>query len=265
MNHCFNHYYVSNTGEFRDKVCLINTLFISAVPVFFMITGYFARPGQDYKKKLKKTVIKILIPAILLSFFTYVLYPYFPKSDSLSFWEYLKSVNLKKFGIALLGLKIDSFKYTNHLWYVVALSKIMVLYPLWSLLCSEENNEKLARRIVMLLYIVSTFYKDLKKNYPSIPNIFLINIIDRTVFFFLLGYEFSNIEISKIKNVFCILSIILSCSVIYLLTKLVYIRTGKFSDYFYHYETIPCIILSCGVFITFMKLNFKNNVLYIYN
>ena len=48
------------------------------------------------------------------------------------------------------------------------------------------------------------------------------------------------------------------CMLMYIMTRCQFAVTGSFTDFFYHYQTIPCLIASFGCFGFFLSLPIQN-------
>lgn len=239
--HVLNRFYLRKSGDLRNSVLILSTVCITAVPVFCMITGYFTRKGQTWFAKLKKSLVSIWIPTLIFIFICVALY----------------DVNIKKTVKALLAWKISTLPGCSHLWYITAYSRIMLLFPLLALLCCDEKPAKAARHSLILLYSIAVLRSDLGQIFDTSP-FYTFNILDSCQLFFLLGYEFNDIDWKKIPKWVWYVLTAAGCVLMVVMTKWMFHVNGQFKDYFYHYETIPCLIASFGIFGLYLSLPLQN-------
>ena len=87
-----------------------------------------------------------------------------------------------------------------HLWYIISYLKIMIWIPVLWLLCKEEDNSKLARRIVIAFGVIAMVITDIQR-FVTLPigavNVF--EMVNPDILYVLLGYELF-VHKDKIKN-----------------------------------------------------------------
>ena len=78
-----------------------------------------------------------------------------------------------------------------HLWYIYSYIKIVIWIPILWLVCKEDKNAKLARRIMMILSIAGLFLEDVQRFWiiPVVGKISVMQIIPIEILYVLLGYE----------------------------------------------------------------------------
>lgn len=252
QTHVLNRHLVVNGSEIRDKVCILNTVSIVAVPCFLMITGYFTRKDQDWLHKIKKTITAIVLPTLLIAVISTIIFPWVCHISSLK--ESIYNANYSAILPAILAWRIETLPGCSHLWYITAYCRLILVFPLLSYLCDEDRNARLARRGLYLLYVIAVFYNDLRQVYQQMPNLYFYNIIDSRIMFFLLGYEFNGVcdkfKMGGAMTVF-------GCLMMFVMTRWVAAETGRFSDFFFHYQTVPCMIASFGSFAFFLSLRLE--------
>ena len=88
-----------------------------------------------------------------------------------------------------------------HLWYIYAYIQIILVFPLLQILCKDEKQNNLARRILIILAILNIFAKDFQKFWiiPNIGALEVFSILDPKLLMVLIGYEMFKIK-DKIKN-----------------------------------------------------------------
>lgn len=204
LNRCYNRIDWSRLLE--------KSFFTDGVPLFFMITGFFLVNGRSYKKIWKSTFFKILLPTFIFVIFVELFQPFI--LNQMSLVECIQSMKFSFLPIIQAILKADvSYlgSLCDHLWYIFSYVKIVIWIPILWLVCKEESNSKLARRIMLVLTIMNTILLDIQKfvTIPVIGEINILTIIPREIMYVLLGYELF-VHKDKIKNnkKICICSLI---------------------------------------------------------
>lgn len=253
--HVLNRFYLDESRNLRDSVCLLSTFCIVAVPCFLMITGFFSRKGQPWLPKLKKTFLSIVCPTFFVIILSVATFKWITHSASLR--ESILSADYRNILTACLSWQINSLPGCSHLWYIPALCRLMLIFPLLSYLCSEDKYATAARRGLYLLYALSVFWYDLQQ-IIHLPNVYFYNLIDSRILFFLLGYEFNTFDYTKLSVWIWSVITFVGCMLMYIMTRCQFAVTGSFTDFFYHYQTIPCMIASFGCFGFFLSLPIQN-------
>lgn len=196
LNPCFNRI---------DWSRLLEKSFLTdGVPLFFMITGFFLVNGRSYKKILKSTFFKVLVPSMLYVLFAQIFYMYITNKESLSWCLKNALINSNIVGI-FRSIGTGDISYINtlceHLWYIFSYVKIIIWIPVLWLVCKEDKNSKLARKIIISFGILATVITDMQR-FITIPKIGLLSVfqlVDREILYVLLGYELF-VHKDKIKN-----------------------------------------------------------------
>lgn len=194
LNRCYNRI---------DWSRLLEKSFLTdGVPLFFMITGFFLVNGRSYKKIWKSTFFKILLPSFIFVIFVQIFHPFI--LNQVSFIECMQNINFSIMPIIQAILKADVTYLSSlcdHLWYIFSYVKIVIWIPILWLVCKENDNSKLARRIMLGLSFLSTVFIDVQKFWtiPAIGEITIFTIIPREIIYVLLGYELF-VHKDKIKN-----------------------------------------------------------------
>ena len=211
-NHCclqaFNEYYSEVDWSRLFEKCFLT----DAIPLFFMITGFFIVNGRNYKTIWKNTIKKIIIPTLFYIVFVQVFYMFFTNKESF-LWCIKNSIyNLNLIGI-LRTVLTGNLEYINslceHLWYIFSYIKIIIWVPLIWLICKEENISKLARRIIIGFGILSALIIDIQRFYtiPWFGFIRVYELVDREILYVLFGYElFVHKDLIKNNKKICFLS-----------------------------------------------------------
>lgn len=204
LNQCYNRIDWSRLLE--------KSFFTDGVPLFFMITGFFLVNGRSYKKIWKSTIKKILLPSFILVIFTEIFYLFIVNKESFLYCIQNFSINI--IGILQAILKGD-VTYLNslcaHLWYIFSYIKIIIWIPILWLVCKEDKNSKLARRIMIGFAVAKLILEDIQRFviFPVIGKIDIMQIIPTEILYVLLGYElFANKDKLKKNKKICIISLI---------------------------------------------------------
>ena len=237
------------------------------VPLFFMITGFFLVNGRSYKKIWKSTLKRILLPSFIFVIFVQLFNPFILNKMSLA--DNIKNLNFSVTPIIQSILKAD-VSYLNalckHLWYIFSYIKIVIWIPILWCVCKEENNSKLARKIMLGVAIASTILVDIQKFYilPVVGEINLLTIIPREIMYVLLGYELF-IHKDKIKNnkKLCIISLIgfILINIIRYRIEILYMVINSLTDIVDRANFIEwkytCLNIFSGVFLFMFLYSFE--------
>ena len=195
----FNEYYHEVDWSRLIEKCF----FTDGVPLFFMITGFFIINGRVYKKIVKSTLFKVILPSFIYVLFAQIFYMFILNKESFVWCLKNAFVNLNLGGILESVLKADVVPINSlcaHLWYIYSYIKIILWVPIIWLLCSEEKNPKLARRMIIIFGVLGMLIVDIQK-FITLPfgKIALMQYVDRELIYVLLGYELF-INRDRIKN-----------------------------------------------------------------
>ena len=195
----FNEYYHEVDWSRLFEKCF----FTDGVPLFFMITGFFIVNGRSYKKILKSTFFKVILPSLVYVIFAQVFYMFITNKESFAWCVKNAFSNLNLNGIAQSILKADVEPINSlcaHLWYIFSYIKIILWIPILWLLCKEEKIPKLARRMVIAFGLIQMVLVDLQR-FIMLPfgSISLMQFVDKELIYVLLGYELF-VNKDKIKN-----------------------------------------------------------------
>ena len=195
----FNEYYHEVDWSRLIEKCF----FTDGVPLFFMITGFFIINGRGYKKIVKSTFFKVIIPSFIYVLFAQIFYMFILNKESFVWCLKNAFVNLNLGGILESVFKADVVPINSlcaHLWYIYSYIKIILWVPVIWLLCSEEKNPKLARRMIIIFGVLGMLIVDIQK-FITLPfgKIALMQYVDRELIYVLLGYELY-INRDRIKN-----------------------------------------------------------------
>ncbi len=164
------------------------------VPLFLMITGFFLANGRSYKKIWKSTAIKVILPSLIYILFTQVFYMFIINKESFV-WCIQNIVNNINPVLILKGIVTGNMATINglceHLWYILTYVKIIIWIPILWLICKEEKDSILARRIIIGTGLLGAVITDIQRfaQLSEIGILKVFNIVDRSILYVLLGYE----------------------------------------------------------------------------
>ena len=191
---------------------LFEKCFLSdGVPLFYLIIGFFLTNGRSYKKIWKSTLKKVVIPVLIFILFAQVFFMFILNKQPIEWCLKNAFINLNLQGITRTILTGDVTHINSlcaHLWYIVSYLKITLWIPVLWLLCKEDDNSKLARRMIIVFGILATIIRDIQRFWVlPIGRINEFFMMDLDVLYVLLGYELF-VHKDKIKNnkKLCILS-----------------------------------------------------------
>lgn len=191
---------------------LFEKCFLSdGVPLFYLIMGFFLTNGRSYKKIWKNTLKRVVIPVLIFILFAQVFFMFILNKQPLEWCFKNAFINLNIQGIfrtIVTGDVVHINSICAHLWYIISYLKITLWIPVLWLLCKEEENPKLARRMIIGFGILATIIRDIQRFYVlPIGEIKEFFMIDLDILYVLLGYEIF-VHRDKIKNnkKLCILS-----------------------------------------------------------
>lgn len=184
---------------------LFEKCFLSeGVPIFYLIFGFFLCNGRSYKKIWKSTLKRVVIPVIIFVLFAQIFFMFILNKQPLSWCFKNAFINLNLQGICrtiLTGDVVHINSLCAHLWYIFSYLKIVLWVPVLWLICKEDNNSKLARRMIISFGILAMVIKDIQRFavLPVIGEIKTFQMLDIDIIYVLLGYEIF-VHKDKIKN-----------------------------------------------------------------
>ena len=180
-----------------------------AVPIFFMIAGYYAfKKGYEVILRRLIKIVKIFIFAYLLTLLYYMIVP--ALHHTLDDWLIL-NFNWKTPIKYLCFCTID---FAIHLWYLIAMIEIYIFWLLFVRKGKEKGTVKIFP-ILFILHILLTSYCETM----NLDWFWKVNFITRGLSWFLLGYylhtpksksirDFSSVKLWILVVIGCLISII---------------------------------------------------------
>ena len=260
FNHTLNQFYgiAGAGGYFATYVNFIN---ICAVGTFLIITGFFMFDGKfSYGKRLKKLFFEVLLPfavilACILMYRSYRAAVYRDADFFANLWEDGKELLKEILAWNLVG------DY-GYLWFVLAYTEIVVLYPVWYLLCKTDRPNTAARRVVIALSLASVaadnFVHVAALSFP----VRVFSLINVNYLFVLLGYELKILYLSgklqgKNRGAFGLTAYLAGVLLGMAFVSVDIFIYKSFSWYWYYLQTIPAIVSAAGLFVFFLNIKIK--------
>lgn len=131
------------------------------VTIFWMITGFFMFGNRGFKKMLKRTATKILVPMTLLSLFAFFLFEWYAGFTTLG-ESVIKSPDEIKDAVYSIFEWHNGIDGTDHLWYLYTYILLVITYPLLSPFTKTLTGK---RPYYLLAAIFAVFFfNDLAEN-----------------------------------------------------------------------------------------------------
>lgn len=240
-------------GEFGEIFISISRW---AVPIFFMITGFFyhrtLEKGKENKQILK--IIKLCIWANLL-FFTYQIALVIYNNENILVWlkETFSLRNVLEF------LILNESPVAGHLWYLTAILYVLIIMKF----INKYNKYKILYLITPILLVIDLAFGkySLLIFKKEIPYIFVRNFLFVGLPYFTLGIYINNAlksekfkKFSNNKRLLITLIVIFTMTTILERTILIDLGANAIRD---HY--ISTTFLAISLFIYFLELENSTN------
>lgn len=231
----------SSTARYWKTANVINCVFYFAVPVFFMISGttlmdFFDR--YDLKTYSKKRVIKTVIPYLFWSIVGYTYYRLLFKDSVFADTSFKRIIK---------GLV--SGDLVSIYWFFIPLFCVYVCIPLLAAVRKEQRNV-IFFWIVMISFLcnyLAPFVLHFFGFTYSLP--WGIDLGKGYLFYVLLGYLLSNIELSK-RTSFLVYIMGGAGLIIHMVgTYNLSMAAGTVVTTYKGYLNVPCILYSVAIFI----------------
>ena len=257
FNHTLNQFYAKKgfDGIFAKYWNLLN---ICAVGTFFIITGFFLFQKKfAYAARLKKLLFELLLPsaAVLLAFI-FLQAGIRCENAGFSF-----SLQLKEEFVSV-GKQLLAWNFSgaySYLWFVLAYTEIIVLYPVYFLLCNENRIAFLARRLLLALCFLCLLAANMVQLFRISVSVPDFTTVSSNGMFVLIGYELKRLyDGGKLKGLrvsalglgLFLLGVLLGAA--YLSVELYFY--DEFTGYWFHLWSHAAVCSAVGLFLFFIAL-----------
>lgn len=186
--------HASNSGVIEENIIPLTRI---AVPFFFMVTGFFMYKSNKHaiKKQIHK-VINLVVVSNLFYFFVEL----FQNPDlKRSFYDLVVTIFDYKTILKFTLFNVEPFKIAEHLWYLLAILYVLLIYKQ----LSGTKYERILIKIVPILLITDLIFGKYSWIifHREFPYILLRNYIFVGLPYFYIGYIIrENYEHKKFVN-----------------------------------------------------------------
>lgn len=213
---------------------LFHSIFIFAVPIFFMISGAMLldfNKKYDLKTYIFKRINKSIIPYIVWSilgllFFIFVLH----------------TVNISDVNLMYIFTGLIKGNIVRPYWFFIPLFELYFLYIIFSRFSDNQRY--------LIILIIMTFIVNLLVNLKGIT-------IVGYLCYALCGYYIHKYDINKNIRLILYLFSIIGVLIIFVGTCYLSMSSGNYVATFKDYVSIPVMVYSVGLFV-FIKNNLVN-------
>ena len=245
---------------------MITCIVADGVSIFWMIMGMYFFRNISYKNRIKKLFIKIILPLILMSIFTFYFYDFICNfksiNDSISHTKE-QYIDIFKNGILLWQNAVSG---AEHLWYLYIYIIIVLLAPLLNKI--KNKIVKFNYKKIILVFMAILILNDLTFNNLFQFSHYRIHAVLPALIFLYTGYLLinnppSNKSINKYKILFFIFIFIINNIIRTLLIFNNYPTNSNSDQLFYWYTSFAFIsCISLYYFSYFLFSNIKENKKY---
>lgn len=254
-------------GVISEHVLLGESFLRCSVPVFFMCSGYFLfSKDHSIKKIYKKLLFSLVLPTLAAILFWVVFNDAIENQNTvLGCIKNIRPESFFQLFRGLLNWDYSMVKNGFYLWFMIALIKIYIAYPVIKLVCVDESGRNRIRRYVMLLLGISEIL------FPTIEGLTNNNLMlygysvfyDYSFLYIFLGYElylfFSKNDIRRSWCLYGLGAYIGGSLLTYFATVFIDIPyDGMFNEMLFNYNSCFIFIAAVGFFMLFRNIKFEN-------
>lgn len=254
-------------GVISEHVILGESFVRCCVPVFFICSGYFLfSKDRSIKTIYKKLLLSLVLPTLATILFWVVFNDVIENQNTVL--GCITNIRLESFLQIFRGLlnwDYSMVKNGFYLWFMFALIKIYIAYPVIKLLCVDEPERNKIRRYVMLLLGISEIL------FPTIEGLTNNNLMlygysvfcDYSFLYVFLGYEFylffRKNDIRRSWSLYGLCAYIVGSLLTYFASVFIDIPyDGVFNELFFNYNFCFVFISAVGFFMFFRNMKFSN-------
>lgn len=228
------------------------------VSLFWLIQGYFLLNGKKYTQVLKRTITKVIIPAVIMMLFNALFAERILQGDILQVKFSDLTEALKNVWVALISWNATLIPCCPHLWYVFAYFQVILWQPILRLL--TENT--FARRWVMGIAILAMAINDLQAvHHGTLGTIIPVTILSEGAFFVMLGYEVRLYEDKKPSKGWGGVAMFTFANLVrFVLQKIIFYMDGNYDNMYFmnNTSTLIGVVAALGLFMWLSSIQLKN-------
>lgn len=226
VNHCHG---LMLDGKSQNALfyCLTFPICKIAVPIFLMITGILILKKEYNYKKVLKSINRIFIPLIIISFFVYA-----------------KNVGIKEINLFCFFKAFIKEPYVSAFWYLYLLVGIYIVIPFIQKMVKSFNSYDYIFFIIIFLIIPSivnliSIYFNFKFNEN-----FMLTFFSAAIAFLVAGNYIEKLKLKKSFFIIAILMFIISYIFMTLSMYLPFYEKGEISYNMDSWNSLPVILMS---------------------
>lgn len=234
-------------GSFHPEVFVGGVVARCAVPIFFMITGYVYSNKKELLYKYKNFIYRILLPVLLMTFFTAVVL-----ARGIHFFldESQEYVSLGMYLKMILTGNMSNTYLSFHFWYVEELITFYLLLPILQFVLDNTDKACKIRRFYLVIGGIAYFLIPLIEKITGWEN---INICMPeglfVIWYILFGFELAQHKLQKIGNIgiLCHWACIIAMSLLEYFFE--YVATGDIHHGFSSNQSLFILGSAAGLFV----------------
>ncbi len=127
-------------SQVDDSQILWRVMLGGGVTYFFILMGFFLFRKKSFLSLMKRTVLKILLPGLVIMLLNRLLYPWIQNESGLAECLTHLQFDYKEYINAILHWSPGAYA-SEYLWYLFAYVQVVMLVPIMRLFCQEDSGE----------------------------------------------------------------------------------------------------------------------------
>lgn len=241
-------------GNVEYKRLFLYSLLNDGVTIFFMVSGFYMFKGKSTKDMILLTIKNIVLPSFLIMISSVILEEWVKGGEISSIFN----KDWYSVGKNIVAFNAGGVPLSFHLWYIFDYLKIIVLYPVLRLVCTNDN-----RKVCYLLVTIAfanQIISDVTVFNQSL-NIGKFDTFSTPIILCILGwliYQRKSMLKTKRITVFSIFLIILvNCFRTALEFKLLEMQPDN--KYFYYWNVSLAYLFAIAFVVLFLSLSILND------
>lgn len=230
------------------------------VPLFFICSGYFMfRKQKSIREIYGKLTRHILLPTLFVLLILFLFSGILQNEGNLNNLNWEAVANFLK---AIVGWNVYSIGNGFYLWFMVAMVKIYMAYPVLALVCNEKR-EKICNYVMILLFVGKFCFQTINYFMQNTLQVYGYSIFEEYwIFYILLGYKYSvyykDHTFSKRELVLGGMLYIIGSFLTYGCTVWIDVAAdGVFNELFFNYDSLTVLISAIGLFLFCKNIQVK--------